>query len=229
VRPLAILAALANLQAVWLALKALPEGTLPAAVLLSIGVQVLALGFIRNSARILAVGPPLIGLSFVLVAAGSVSGTAQWYTVPAALVLLAEVEILRKLRRDTRREPAATDALVLEWAGIGLLAAPSLAEMFTTGLGYGLVAFGVAGAVFLWAVVTRVIRRAIAAASLAVAAAVLLVVAAAAGAAPDTAFFWIVAAGIGFAVMLVAALVEAYRSRKGRTMTRLSELMEGWE
>jgi hypothetical protein len=229
VRPLAILAALANAQAVWLGLEALPDGILAAAVLVSIGVQVLAVGFMRNSARILAAGPPLVGLSFVLAAAGSVSGTAQWYTVPAALVLLSEVEILRKLRRESGLEAAQTDALVLEWAGIGLLAAPPLVEMFTTGLGYGLVAFGVAVAVFLWAVVTRVIRRAVAAACLAVVAAVLLVVAAAAGAAPDTAFFWIVAAGIGFAVMLVAALVEAYRSRKGRAMTRLNELMEGWE
>jgi hypothetical protein len=171
----------------------------------------------------------LVGVSFILAIAESVSGSAQWYTVPTALVLLAEVEILRKMRRDSGRARDAADALALEWAGLGLLAAPSLVEMFTTGLGFGLIALGIAATVLLWAIVTRVRRRAIASASLAVIAAAMLLVAAAAGAAPSSAFFWIVAAGVGFAVMLVAALIEAYRSRKGRTMARLNQLMEGWE
>jgi hypothetical protein len=72
-------------------------------------------------------------------------------------------------------------------------------------------------------------RRVIAAASIAVVSAVLLIFAAAAGVAPSTAGFWIVAAGIGISVMLVAGLIEAYRSRRGRAMARLSGLMEGWE
>jgi hypothetical protein len=229
VRPLAVLAVISNLEALFLVNIAWPQRALLVAVLLSIGVQVLAVGAARNSPGILALGPPLVGLSFILAIAESASGTAQWYTVPIALVLLAEVEILRKMRRDGGREMDAADALALEWAGLGLLATPSLVEMFTTGLGFGLLALGIAAAVFLWAIVTRVRRRAIGSASLAVIAAVMLLVAAAAGAAPASAFFWIVAAGIGFAVMLVAALVEAYRSRKGRTMARLNQLMEGWE
>jgi hypothetical protein len=31
------------------------------------------------------------------------------------------------------------------------------------------------------------------------------------------------------AVMLVAALIEAYRTRRGQVMTRLDQLMDGWE
>ena len=101
--------------------------------------------------------------------------------------------------------------------------------MFTTGIAFGLVAFGAAALLLAWAAATRVRRRAITAASVAVAASVLALFAAAAGGAPDSAFFWIVAIGIGFAVMLVAALIEAYRLKKGHVMARVDQLMEGWE
>jgi hypothetical protein len=81
----------------------------------------------------------------------------------------------------------------------------------------------------IWAIVTKVRRRAVAAASIAIATAVLIIFAAAAGAAPQSAVFWILAGGIGLAVMLVAALVEAYRTRRGQMMVRFDRLMEGWE
>ncbi|NIW73802.1 MAG: hypothetical protein GWN08_00820 [Gemmatimonadetes bacterium] len=55
-----------------------------------------------------------------------------------------------------------------------------------------------------------------------------MIAAAATVGAPDSAFWWIVAIGVGFAVMLVAALIEAYRSKKGRIMGRLNVLTEGW-
>ncbi len=119
--------------------------------------------------------------------------------------------------------------VLLEWIGIGLLAVPALVEMFTVSLFVGLVALLVAVLVFVWGVATRIRRRVLAAASLTVATLVLIVFAAAAGGAPDSAFFWIVAIGIGLSVMLIAGMVEAFRSAKGRTMARLNELMEGWQ
>ena len=104
-----------------------------------------------------------------------------------------------------------------------------MVEMFVDSLSIGLLAFAASAMCFLWAILTRVRRRAVAAACIAVGSSVLFVFAAAAGGAPDSAFFWILAIGIGFAVMLVAAIVEAYRTRKGRVMARLSELTDGWE
>jgi len=101
--------------------------------------------------------------------------------------------------------------------------------MFTTNLIYGLVAFATAGAVLIWAVFSKVRRRAVTAGSLAIATAVLMIFAAASAAAPESAAFWILSGGIGFAVMLVAALIEAYRTRRGQVMTRLNQLMDGWE
>ena len=228
-RPLLLLGLAADLEAGVFALQSWPDRALLVAVLLSMGVQAVAAGITFNRAGVLAGGPPIIGAGVILMIVENVGGSAQWYTIPFGLVLLSEVEILRKVLRESNKAVKSSEILVSEWLGIGLLGAPALVEMFTTGVAFGLVAFGTAGMLLLWSVATRVRRRAIAAGSLAVAAAALILFAGAAGGAPESAFFWIVAVGIGFAVMLVAALIEAYRSKKGRVMARFDELMEGWE
>ena len=64
---------------------------------------------------------------------------------------------------------------------------------------------------------------------MAVATSVLTLFAAATGAAPDSAYFWIVAIGVGFAVLGVGAVIESYRAKKGRVVARFDQLMEGWE
>ena len=228
-RPLLLLGLAADLEAGVFALQSWPDRALLVAVLLSMGVQAVAAGITFNRAGVLAGGPPIIGAGVILMIVENVGGSAQWYTIPIGLVLLSEVEILRKVLRESNKAVKSSEILVSEWLSIGLLGAPALVEMFTTGVAFGLVAFGTAGMLLLWSVATRVRRRAIAAGSLAVAAAALILFAGAAGGAPESAFFWIVAVGIGFAVMLVAALIEAYRSKKGRVMARFDELMEGWE
>jgi hypothetical protein len=229
VRPLIVLGVVSNLIAATLAFDQLPARGLLVGVLVAVGVQALAVGLVRDLPGVLAIGPPLLGGAFVLSVAESVGGSAQWYTAPLGLVLLAEVEILRGLPRFSSPDADRSAIVVLEWVALGVLAAPPLVEMFVTSLFHGALALAVAVAVFVWGVVTRVRRRVVASASLAIATLVLLIFAAAAGSAPSSAFFWIVAVGIGFAVMLVAGLVEAYRSKRGRTMSRLDQLMAGWE
>ena len=226
--PLIVLGVFANLEAAGFALNSPDAADLLVAVLFSIGIQAIAIGLTLDRAGVLAIGPPVIGIAFILMIGESVSGSAQWYTVPIGLVLLSEVEILRKVRKASGGDMNGAEVMVLEWAGIALLSAPPLVEMFTSAIIYGLVAFGIAGLLLAWAILTMVRRRAITAAALAVGTAVLILFAAAAGGAPDSAFFWIVAVGVGFAVSLVAALVEAYRSKKGHIMARVDQLMEGW-
>jgi hypothetical protein len=228
-RPALIVAGLANLVSGALAIALLPEQELLAGVMLSVGLQVTAVGLSRVMPWLLSCGPPLLGAAFVVSVGQSVGGSAQWYTVPAGLVLLSEVEIYRSA---SPAEPSAhrrDAAIIMEWVGLGLLAAPPLVEMFTRSLFMGLGGLAVAVAVFLWGVASRVRRRVVAAAALAVATVVLMLFAAAAGSAPASAFFWIVAIGVGLTVMLVAGLVEAYRTKRGRTISRLDALMEGWE
>jgi hypothetical protein len=229
IRPIFVVSGLANLVALVGALGTLPERGFVVAVVLTLGAQAIAVGLIRGLPGMLAAGPPLIGFGFILAIAGNVSGTAQWYTIPIAVVLLSEVEILRWQRRSDDGATARQDVLVLEWAALGLLAGPPLVEMFTRGLAHGWTAVGIAIGVMVWGIVTRVRRRFVAAASLAITTSVLMVVAATTARAPSSAFFWILVVGVGFALMMVVAFVEAYRSRKGQVMARLGQLMEGWE
>ncbi|HEX6145999.1 MAG TPA: hypothetical protein VF083_04420, partial [Acidimicrobiia bacterium] len=229
VRALVVLALAANLETLLLAVANWPARALLVAVLLSVAAQTLAIGIVRRRPDMLAISPPAVAAAFILGVAEGISGSSQWYTIPIGLVLIAEVEILRAVRRAGGGETQGWDVMILEWAGIGLLAGPGLVEMFTNRLVFGLIPFAMAGAILLWAIVSRVRRRAIAAASIAVVSAVLLLFAAAAEAAPASAVFWILAAGIGISVMLVAGLLEAYRSRRGQAMARLGVLMEGWE
>ena len=227
--PLIVFGVAANLEASALAVRAWPARSLPIALLLSVGVQAVAVGLSRDRPGVLSGGPPLIGAAFVLAMSESLSGSAQWYTLPIGLVVLSELEILRKVRRDRDDILNRPDALALEAAGVGLIVGPALVEMFTSGIVYGLVAFAAAAFCLLWAIVTRVRRRVIAAASIAIAASVLMIFAAAAAGSPESAFMWIVAVGAGFTMMLIAAVVEAYRSKRGHLMTRFDQLTVGWE
>lgn len=229
IRPLTVLASVANLVASAIAIALLPDLTQVVGVLLSIGIQALAVGLAREDPTVLAVGPPLLGLGFILAVGESVGGSALWFTSPIGLVLLSEVEIFRTLGGDRSVGDRRDLISFLEWLGLAILSAPPLVEMFTVSLYMGLAGVGVAVAVFVWGVATKLRRRVVSAAALAIATMVLLLFAAAAGTAPTSAFLWIVAIGVGSAVLLVAGFVEAYRSKRGKTMARFDVLMEGWE
>lgn len=228
-RPLAVFSGAANLIASIFAIGALPDRSLLVAVLLSLGTQTWAFGQVFGRDGVSAWGPPLIGLGFVLAIEQSASGSVQWYTIPLGLVVIAEVEVVRRWHpsQSARADPPAV--VVTEGIGLGLIAVPALVEMFTNHITFGLVAYAGAGLTLLWGILSRLRRRVVAAAAIATSSAVLMIFAAAAGGAPASAFWWIVAIGVGFALMLVAALVEAYRSGRGRVMARLDDLMEGWQ
>ena len=228
-RGLIVFGGAATVEALVFAIDALPDQTLLVAVILSAGIQAVSVGLYQDRVPLLAAGPPLIGIAVVLAIGEGTTGSAQWYTVPAGLVVLSELEVLRRVRRRQGKPTDTIDVLILEWSGIALIALPSLIEMFRAGLAFGAIAFLAAGAVFLWAVATKIRRRAVAAAALALASAVLFLFAAAASSAPASAYLWIVGVGAGSAVMLVAGLVEAYLSKKGHVMLRLDQLTEGWE
>lgn len=227
VTPWLVLAALTNLQSFAMGVTTLPERGLSVGVLFSVGIQTLAVGLIRDLPQVLAAAPVTIALGFMLLIDDSASGSAQWYTVPIGVALLSEVEVLRLWTRQ--RRSALPEVQIMEWMGVGILVVPGLVEMFTSRLVFGLVPFLTSSLLLIWATATRVKRRAVAAAAVAISTSVLVLFAAAADQAPDSASFWIIGFGSGFAVMLIAALVEAYRSRRGRTMLRIHELMAGWE
>ncbi|MEN8235220.1 MAG: hypothetical protein ABFR89_09900 [Actinomycetota bacterium] len=227
--PLMTAGAVAAGEVFLIGLTLLPERETLIAVVLALSMQAAAVGFSMRTPLVLALAPVLAMVGWLGIAISNLSGSAQWYSVPIALAMLAEVEILRWEPSEEGLEMPPEALLVLEWVGIGLLALAPVVEMFTRGPQFGLVALAAAGALLLWSILTRIRRRAVAAAVIAVSASVLMIAAAAANEAPTSALFWIVAAGIGFALMLSIALVEAYRSANGTVMARINELMEDWE
>ncbi len=228
IRSLAVLGVGADVEALYLALGALPDRALLIALIVSLGIQAVAFGVVWDRPQVLAAGPPAFAAAFLLAVGESVSGSAQWYTAPLGLVVLAEVEILRSVVRRNGGRGTGLEVPAAEGVGVGLLVVPAWVEMFGSGIALGLVAFAGAFVCLLWAIITRVRRRLVTAGAIAAASAILMIAAAATVGAPDSAFWWIVAIGVGFAVMLVAALIEAYRSKKGRIMGRLNVLTEGW-
>jgi hypothetical protein len=227
--PSALLGLAATGAAVAFAVTALPDRGPIVLVLLGVGVQLVATGIILEQPVVLSLGPPVLLAAWLGVAGEAVAGRALWFTVPIALTLLAEVDVVRWSRRRAEQPATTTELLALEYAAIGLLGVVVLVEMFDTSAAYALLGFLLAGGLLLWAAATRVRRRAVAAGVLATVTAVLAIFAAAAAQAPPSAFFWIAAAGTGFAVMLSMAMVEAYRSKTGSIMLRFDQLMEGWE
>jgi hypothetical protein len=212
-----------------IALIALPATQLIVVLLVAIGGQTISYGITFNRDALLAFGPPALGLATITLLAESASETALWFTVPIAVVLLAEADILHRMTAGARDEKRSTALLILEWSGIALLSLPPIIEMFTTDVAFGLLGFGFAVGLLMWALLTRVKRRVLAAAVVATLSVMLTLAAAAASNAPANAAFWIIGGGVGFSIMLIAGLVEAYRSRSGALMTRLGDLMEDWE
>jgi hypothetical protein len=229
VGPLAALGVAAGLEAAAVAATAWPRRDLLAIALLALGVQAAGAGLTTRRTGLLTLAPGLALAAWLVTFAESLAGNAQWFTAPVALTLLAEVEIARWHRQRARLVPSTRELLMLEWAGVAVLALVPITYLFTRGLGSALVAIAFSVGLFVWGVVSQVRRRVIAAAALATGTAVLTIAAAVAGQAPESAVFWILVVGIGFAVMLVVAVVEGYRSRTGRLVQRFDRLAQGWE
>ncbi len=227
--PLAVLAVMSTIAAVAYGVGALPDRGPIIAVLVGLGAELVATGIIFERPVIVSLGPPVLLAAWLGVAVEAAQGSALWYTVPLALTILAEVDVLRWNQRLGGQPTSSLEIVALEYGAIGLLASVVLIDMFTSSAAYAGVGFALAAVLFVWAAASRVKRRAVASWVFATVTGVLAIFAAAATAAPPSASFWITAAGTGFAVMLSMALIEAYRSKSGSVMLRLDELMEGWE
>ncbi|NNC91379.1 MAG: hypothetical protein HKN80_02680, partial [Acidimicrobiia bacterium] len=227
VRPIEWLVIAANLEAIAISVALLPATETITAVLLTSGVQAALVGLARREPELVALSPPLLAVAVVLLVADIATGSVQWYTLPLALVVLAEVEIVRLMRPEAGAN--VTESLqLIEWVGISLAVLPAAVEIFVRSLAAAGILLLVSVGLMLWAIVTRLRRRAIAAAGVAAGSSVLVVSAALAGQAPDSAVLWIIAAGLGFSVMAVAGVFEAGQSRRGRVVGKLDELMGDW-
>jgi len=228
VRPIELLVVAANAVAVAVAVSNPPATETVTAVLLTAGIEAALVGIARRQVALVSLSPPLLAGAFVMLISDSALGSVQWYTLPLALVVLIEVEIVRTMWPDA--EAAFADSLkTLEWVGIALAVLPAAVEMLVRSLAAAGILLLVSVSLLLWAILTRLRRRAIAAAGVAAGSSVLVISAALAGQAPESAGLWIIAAGLGFSVMAVAGVVEAAQSRRGNVVRRIDELMGDWQ
>jgi hypothetical protein len=219
----------ATLLAVPLAMSEYPVTELAVLTLITIGGQAIAYGIVFERRILIAVGPPVLGLAAVALMVESAAGSTLWYTVPIAIVMLAEADILHPMMSDHTDDHRSVALLILEWSGVALIGLPPLVEMFTTNVAFGLIGFALAVGLMAWALLTKVRRRVLAACVVATSSTMLSLAAVAVSNVQDSAAFWIIGGGIGFSIMLIAGFVEAYRSRSGVLMRRLGDLMEEWE
>lgn len=226
--PLVGVALIADFVAVGLAMSLFPDQSVGVAVSLSIAAQALAAGTVLNSPGLLAVAPPAAAAGFLSAVGETLTSHVSWWTIPLGLVGLAEIEILRLVRRRRDVEVDSAGIIVLEALSAAVVVLPILASLFTDGLAFAALGLAAALAGMVWGVVTRMRRRFYGAAGVALVTAVLTLVAAAAGSAPESVGFWVTGAGIGMTVLLVAGYVEAYRNRRGQLIQRVDSLMAGW-
>jgi len=219
----------ATVVTVPIAVSGLPSTDLIVLTLISVGFQTIAYGIIFKQYALVAAGPPMLGFAALALVVQNAPSSAVWYTVPIAMVMLAEADILHPMLSSDVTGRRHNALLVLEWSGVALIGLPPLIEMFRTNFAFGLVGFALAAGLMAWALLTNVKRRLLAASIVATFSAILSLAAAAASNVQDSAAFWIIGGGIGFSIMLIAGSIEAYRSRSGALMKRLVDLMEDWE
>ena len=226
--PLQTLTVLADATALILAVAMFDRPEISIAVSLSIATQAVAAGTILNRPSLLLVAPPAAALALIRAIAEGVDRNPLWWTIPVGIAGLAEVDILRAVRKHRGQSADSTASLALEVVSAAVTVLPPLVAIFTDGLVLAGVALILAFVGLVWGVLTRLSRRVYAAAGVALSTTVLTLAAAAADAAPESVGFWVTGAGIGIAVLMIAGLVESYRRKSGHVLEQVDRLMAGW-
>ncbi|HSG79676.1 MAG TPA: hypothetical protein VLD62_08855, partial [Acidimicrobiia bacterium] len=228
--PVRVFAGLSAAMAIALGLGLLPETALLAMAMLAVGALLTAVGIGSSVPTLVTLGPVLAFGSWLLGLADIGGATGYlWYTIPIGILVLVEVEIARW---TTRNETLVIDAgalLAAEWVGIAVLVASPLAHMVIEGVESALIVFGVAVAILLWSLVTKMRRRFITSLVVTGVGGVMAVAVGAAGGAPASATFWIMLVGTGTSALLTVGIIDGYRSRSGVVMGSFGEMMEDWE
>jgi hypothetical protein len=151
--------------------------------------------------------------------------------VPIAVAVLAEVELGRRSRRLSGRSPAAPELVVLEYLGMGLAVAASLAQTVLRGPAFGLLAVFLAAGLMAWGGLTQVRRRALFGALVSLVAVLLMLGAPVVRHIPHVhgAALWLGVAAIGTLLIVAATLIEQGKSKLKAAAGRLTELTAGWE
>lgn len=229
--PLALAAAGSGASSLVLAAAAFPRRDLLAVALLATAVETTAVGITMRRAGPLYLSLALLFGAWALFAADALSGDPGWYTVPAGIAVLGEVELARWSRRTSGRRAGTMELALIELAGIALLVGSPLVKTVTAGEAYGALVAGLGACVAGWGALTQVRRRVAAGAAAVVASVVLVLAVPLVGLAPRLrgVGVWAALAALGTIMIALASVAERNRARLRRVAGRLGDLMHNWE
>ena len=229
-RPLGIVAGASDVAGAVLAIIATERRDLLIAMLLVSSVESAAAGVMMRRAWLLGLAPVLACTAWLLFAADVLRGEVQWFTVPIGVALLVVLAVARWAGRGGGEDPGAPAMLILEFIGMALVVGASLVQIVVVGPVHGLVAIAGGAGIAIWGGMTRVRRRVFFGAATVVLSLILMVAGPVARLVPDdSTAVWIVLLAAGAVLVVIATMIERFRSGIARLIGRVETLMEGWE
>ena len=231
VRTLVEVGSLSSAAAVSVALLPSADAALLVPALAVAALQAAGAGSALRVVWVQMLSPVLACASWLAFAAESLTGNAQWVTVPIGLAILVIVGLWRHDRAARGAPVAATEIVVVESVGIAFLVAASFVQAVTISIAYAVLAMAVGLAVAGWGLITRVRRRLLAGVLVTLAGAVLVVAVPLVQLLPSWggAGLWILIAGMGILAVLVATFLEQGRTAIRAGLGRFSEETKEWE
>jgi hypothetical protein len=220
-----------NILAAGAATTVWPDRAPLVGVLLLLAAQTAGAGIVLHRGSLLMSVPPLVCAAWLVGAGDVLQGSIQWSSVPIGIAALSVVAIGRWDRRRRGERVLDQRLVVLEYAGMAAVVAPSLVETVTVSPVEGLIALAFGVVLATWGVVTKVRRRLLVGAAAAVGAIALMLVGPIARLVPRVKGpgLWILLVVVGLALIIIATSLERGRTKISAALKRMDELLSGWE
>ena len=230
-RPVVSLGVTTSALSVVVALLQLPDTTLLTPALLVAALMSTSIAVETRSVLAQVTTPVLVCASWLVYAERTLDGNPQWYFVPIGLTLLVVVGLLRAHLRRLGKDPAPTEVVLLELAGIACVVGPSFVQAFTVALAYAALAAFLGLLIAGWGVLTKVRRRVTAGVLVAFAGLLVLVGVPLAQLLPawSGVTLWVTIACVGLLAIVGATLLEKGRAAVRAGLDGFRELTDGWE
>jgi hypothetical protein len=231
VRTLVEVGSLTSVASVTVALWPSANPALLVPALAVAALQAAAIGSVQRVVWVQMSAPVLACASWLAFAAESLTGNAQWITVPIGLATLVIVGLWRRDRAARSLPTASTEIVVVESVGMAFLVAASFVQAVTISIAYAVLAMALGLGIAGWGLATRVRRRLLAGVLVTLAGAVFVVVVPLVRLLPSWggAGLWILIAGMGILAVLVATFLEQGRTAIRAGLGRFSEETKDWE
>lgn len=200
-------------------------------VLFACAIEAWTFGTLWNKPALSESAPFWLVGAWCAFAAGSLSGNAQWYTLPIGVALIGVEEIRRNDHRRAGLPPYSVSGRWIEYLGMMLIVGASMFQTITVNTTYALIAVVLGMAIAAWGAFTHVRRRAVFGTAATLLAVVLMLAVPLARVLPNTPgmVVWISLAAIGVIAVTGAAFIERGRHAVRSGIRRFGSATHDWE